>query len=159
MFLISYQDYTFQLLVKGKGVIRLKTGDNVSKLTYKDFNVNTTFFQPISFTFNFGETTSENIALYIDILSQDQNEKIAVSCADFHKGSLLNPFVHRQYNQIDNTGFEVIDMLNFRLKASAIPTTSDGYINGDEIINDFSVNDTFFKAVLVNGTWKSVGFI
>ena len=50
-------------------------------------------------------------------------------------------------------------MLNFRLKAGAVPSTIDGYINGDEVINDFSVDDTFFKAVLVNGTWKSVGFI
>ena len=156
---IANQDYTFQLLVKGKGVVRLKATDNVSKVIYKDFNINTNFFQPISLTFNFGETTSENIAVFIDILSQDQNEKIAVSCADFHKGLLLNPFVHRQYNQTENPNFEVINMLNFRLKAGAVPATSNGYINGDEIINDFSVNDTFFKAVLVNGNWKSVGFI
>ena len=155
---VANQDYTFQLLVKGKGVVRLKSADNISKVTYKDFNINTTFFQPISFTFNFGETTSTSIVLYIDILSQDPNEKIAVSCVDFHKGLLLNPFVHRQYDQINNSGFEVIDMLNFRFKAGAIPATSNGYINGDEVINDFSVNDAFFKAVLVNGTWKSVGF-
>lgn len=155
---VANQNYTFQLLVKGKGVIRLKASDNVSKITYKDFNINTIFFQPISLTINFGETTSENIALFIDILSQDQNEKIAVSCADFHKGLLLNPFVHRQYNQTENPNFEVINMLNFRLKAGAVPSTSNGYINGDEIVNDFSVDDTFFKAVLVNGSWKYVKF-
>ena len=54
---------------------------------------------------------------------------------------------------------EVIDMLNFRLKSSAVPATITGYIDGDEVINDFSVDDTFFKAVMVNGSWKSVGFI